>query len=308
MNIDEKEKQPLVSVIMGIYNQYHQKQLICAINSIREQTFKDFELIIYDDGSDEEPARFLQQAAKADSRIRLIRKSVNQGLAFSLNYCIQEARGKYLARMDADDISAPTRFMEEFEFLESHPEYGWVGCNAYVFSKTSVWGKWVMAEVPDKYNYLPFSPYIHPSVMFRREILTDENKYKVSRDTLRCEDYELFMRLFEQGFRGYNLQKELFYYRQGINDYRKRTMKNRIREAKIRAMHFPHMGIPKLKCILYTLRPVVTGVIPYPLIAFYKRHRLEEYQGDDNGTEDIQKSLCAYIDYLYGMGFEPSKK
>lgn len=299
---------PEISVIMGVYNQYHRKQLTCAINSIREQTFTNFEFIIYDDGSDEEPAAFLQKAAGADKRIRIIREEDNHGLAFSLNRCINEARGKYIARMDADDISVPERLQIEYDFLEKNPTWGWVGSNAYVFSKSNIWGKLLMAERPNQYNFLPFSPYIHPSVMFRREILDQyDGAYKVSKATLRCEDYELFMRLYQQGINGYNLRQELLFYRQGLDAYKKRTMKNRIREAWIRLSNFPKMKLPITKCVMYTLRPVVSAFIPYPIIAWYKKRRIKECEDSDNGTEDIQRQLRTYIDYLYKMGFEGSR-
>lgn len=303
---DAIEESPVISVIMGVYNQYHRKQLICAINSIRVQTFRNYEFIIYDDGSDDEPAAFLQKAVESDSRIRIIRESKNNGLAFSLNRCIKEARGKYIARMDADDISVPERFQTEYEYLESHPECGWVGSNAYVFSKDDVWGKMHMAETPDKYNFLPFSPYIHPSVMFRKSILDKYDAYKVSKATLRCEDYELFMRLFQQGIIGHNIQEELLFYRQGPDAYKKRSIKSRLREAKIRMINFPKMHLPFIKCFLYTLRPIASVFIPYPLIARYKKRRIRKYENSDTGTADIQGKLCTYINQLYSMGFERS--
>lgn len=294
---------PSVSVIMGVYNQYQKEQLICAVNSIRVQTFRDFEFIIYDDGSDTEPAEFLREAAESDDRIRLIREDKNNGLAYSLNRCISEARGKYIARMDADDISDPQRLQTEFDFLEANPEWSWVGCNAFVFSKTEIYGEMKRPEAPNQYDYLAFSPFIHPSVMFRSEALEKSGGYSTSRETLRCEDYDLFMRLYQRGMRGYNLQKALLYYRQGIEAYKKRSMKNRVREAKVRGTHFPKMDIPKAKCIAYTVRPVAAGFIPHRMIAWYKKQTVKERETDEYRTSDIQERLRAYNDYLYSMGF-----
>lgn len=302
MNENKGKSAPLISVIMGVYNQYNRKQLVCAVNSILIQTLKDFEFIIYDDGSDNEPAEFLQHLASTDRRIRIIREETNHGLAFSLNRCISEAKGKYLARMDADDISMPQRLMEEYCFLEEHPEYGWVGCNAYVFEHSRIWGVLRMAELPNQFNFLPFSPYIHPSVMFRKDVLEETSKYNISKETLRCEDYELFMRLYRQGERGYNLQRELLFYRQSSDSYKRRTMKNRIREMHIRARYFPQLNLPMSKCLIYTLRPVITGIIPYPMISCYKKWRLKERRKNDDGTEHIQADVGTYIDFLYRMG------
>lgn len=282
----EELKDPVVSVIMGVYNQYDETQLLSAVNSILTQTFRDFEFIIYDDGSDEEPAVYLKKLARQDKRIKIVRCEENHGLAFSLNRCITVAKGKYLARMDADDISLPSRLEEEVKFLEEHEEYDWVGCNAKVFDGRTIWGNRKMAEVPNQYNFLPFSPYIHPSVMFRRSLFESGSRYNVSEETLRCEDYELFMRLYQQGYRGYNIQKTLFLYREGITAYKRRTWKSRIREMNVRAKNFKLMDLPVTKRVLYILRPAVTVLVPYLLIACYKKIRMERLSREDNRNEE----------------------
>ena len=296
----QNERTPVVSVIMGVYNQYSEVQLLAAVNSILIQTFKDFEFIIYDDGSEAEPAALLQNLMTIDSRIRVIRCEENHGLAFSLNRCSNEAKGKYLARMDADDFSLPNRLEEEVKFLDEHPEYDWVGCNAKIFEGKRIRGTRIMAEEPNKYNFLPFSPYIHPTVMFRRSLFETGSSYNVSQETLRCEDYELFMRLYQQGYRGYNLQKILFLYREDVDAYRRRTCKSRLREVSIRRKHFCKMGLPWKKRVLYTFRPIMSMLIPYPLIAYYKKMRMKELSYGKNNEEEanVSRYVKAYIQSL----------
>lgn len=274
MATDYIDKEPVVSVIMGVYNQCNQVELLQAVNSILAQTFKDFEFIIYDDGSVEKSAEYIRNLIYLDRRIRVIRNEENMGLAFSLNQCIGEARGKYLARMDADDISLPDRLKREVDFLERHAEYAWVGSNAGVFDNETIWGTLVMAKEPNQYNFLPFSPFIHPTVMFRRELFAGGGGYEVAQETLRCEDYELFLRLYQQGLRGYNLQEELLLYRQSASSYKKRTWLTRWNEAKIRARYFQGMDIPKWMQLMYMSRPLATGLLPYPVVAYYKKKRL----------------------------------
>lgn len=297
-----------ISVIMGVYNQYNQIQLMQAVNSILVQSFSDFEFIIYDDGSDGKPAEYISNLAALDDRIRVIRNEENRGLAFSLNRCIGEARGKYLARMDADDISLPDRLQREYDFLEKHPEYAWVGTNAKVFEHENIWGTLVMAEEPNQYNFLPFSPFIHPSVMFRRELFEAGGGYEVAQETLRCEDYELFLRLYMQGLRGYNLQEVLFLYRQGISSYKKRTCRSRWNEAKIRARYFPKLQLPAAKQYLYIMRPVITALLPYWMIALYKKQRLRRLNGEERGRTGIYESLGAYTGFLYQLGSKGSPR
>ena len=117
----EFEKQ--VSVIMGVYNQWNREALQKAVKSILNQTLTDFEFIIYDDGSDPEVAGYIRELEKLDERIVLIGKEENHGLAFSLNMCIGAAKGKYIARMDADDIALPERLQVQYDFMEQHKEY-----------------------------------------------------------------------------------------------------------------------------------------------------------------------------------------
>ena len=300
------EKRPVVSVIMGVYNQFNQIELMHAVNSILVQTFTDFEFIIYDDGSADEAANYVRNLSQMDQRIRVIRGEQNKGLAFSLNQCIELARGKYLARMDADDISLPTRLEEEVHFLEQHPEYAWVGTNAKVFEHEKILGTMIMAKEPNQYNYLPFSPFIHPSVMFRRELFETGSRYQVSQETLRCEDYELFLRLYIQGLKGYNLQKVLFLYRQGEESYKKRTYVTRINEAKVRANYFPQLDLPRFKQWIYILRPIVTGVLPYRAVVEYKRIRLRRLKREADGRGTLYESLGTYTGFLYQLGTKRS--
>ena len=109
---------PEISVIMSIYNQKNRKRLEEAVTSILRQSFTDFEFIIYDDGSDRELAEYLCRYERMDKRVVVISNPENHGLAYSLNTCIHVARGKYLARMDDDDISAGNRLQVQYDFME----------------------------------------------------------------------------------------------------------------------------------------------------------------------------------------------
>lgn len=114
--MDERSA-PKVSVIMSIYNQWNSEYLDQAIMSILNQTFGDFEFIIYDDGSDPLICRLLEKYKQLDNRVVLIHSAENCGLAYSLNTCINVAKGKYLARMDDDDISDPERLAVQYNRL-----------------------------------------------------------------------------------------------------------------------------------------------------------------------------------------------
>ncbi len=280
---------PEISVIMGVYNQFNKKILLEAVNSILNQSFKDFEFIIYDDGSHPEAAMILNEVAKLDERIILIGQEQNHGLAFSLNACIEIARGKYIARMDADDISYPERLQKQKEFLENNPEFAWVGCNIEVCDETEIWGRRKMPEKPGARDYLKYSPYAHPTVMYRAEIFDTNQGYMDSREMLRCEDYEIFMRFREAGLRGANLQEYLFCYREDRESYEKRRVRYRLNEAKCRYRNFKKMGILFPFGWLFVLRPVVACLIPAGLLAWIKRKESSISQENDSEGEKSEK-------------------
>ncbi len=280
---------------MGVYNQWNQQILQEAVNSILNQSLKDLEFIIYDDGSHPAVAEYMQGLAKLDERIVLIGAQENHGLAFSLNACIDRAKGEYIARMDSDDISLPNRLEKQVRFLEHHPEYMWCGCNALVFDEKGVWGERNMPEVPVAEDYLRFSPYIHPSVMYRAQVFEENDGYKVSKETLRCEDYEIFMRLHKAGYRGYNMQESLFKYRENQESYGKRKFRYRVNEAKVRYRNFKEMGILFPKGWIQVLRPVAGGFIPTRLLAWLKRAEINKKQDAKKKHESKNGLLQPHI-------------
>lgn len=265
------DRKPQISVIMGVYNQWNRESLRQAVFSVLHQTFEDLEFIIYDDGSCLEAAVYIKELKELDPRIVLIGKEENHGLAFSLNACIDHARGKYIARMDADDVADAGRLQVQYSFMELHPEYAWCGCNARLFDENGVWGYRKMPEIPGYKDYLRYSPYIHPTVMYRRDIFEEIEGYRPGEQTLRCEDYEMFMRLCQHGLKGYNIQQFLFSYREDEKSFRKRKMKYRVNEARLRYRNFKEMKLLLPVGWLYVLRPVAGGLLPAGMTARLKR-------------------------------------
>lgn len=278
MNRDE---QPAISVIMSIYNQWNKAQLEEAVMSVLSQKFTDFEFIIYNDGSDKAVYEYLCKYARIDERIVLIDNPVNHGLAYSLNTCIDVARGKYLARMDDDDICTPDRLWVQHEYMEAHPEVAYIGSNAYLLDEKGNWGIRKMPENPGKQDFLRYSPFIHPTVMIRRSIFDGTTAYRSSKETWRCEDYELFMRLWKLGHRGCNIQKALLYYREDRNSYKKRKWKYRMDEMRLRYRNFSELRILYPLGWLYVIRPLLAGIVPSALTLgvkklYHKRERSHE--------------------------------
>lgn len=252
---------PEISVLMGIFNEKSRKHTAQAIDSVLSQTFTDFEFLICDDGSQEAFYQWLVAYCGKDARIRLLRNQKNKGLAAALNRCLRHASGEYVARMDADDISKKERFEKQAAFLRQHGEYALVGCNAWLIGRHGVWGRRRMEESPQKKSFLYTSPFIHPSVMIRREILAAMGGYDESPKALRAEDYELFMRLYARGCRGYNLQEELLCYREDQQAYARRRYRYRIHECRVRYDGFQKLGVLEGN-MRYVIKPLAVGLVP----------------------------------------------
>lgn len=261
---------PSISVLLCVYNP-NKEELYAAVESIINQSMKDWEMLLYDDGSHKEQENYIREIARTDKRIKYHRNEKHHSLAYGLNKLMKHASGKYIARMDGDDISHPKRFQKSFEFLETHPEYAWVGCNtSLIDSDGNVWGTRKMPETPEKNDFLRFSPYIHPAVMFRSHIVKFA-KYKKSDKMRRGEDYELFMRLHGEGQRGYNLQEELFFYREDVEDYKRRNFLCSLEEVRIRRRGFKRLQIEDKRRLLYTIKPLIVWAVPNSVILRLKK-------------------------------------
>ncbi len=266
-------KSPLVSVIMGVYN--CEMTLEDSINSILNQSFTDFEFIICDDASSDKSLEIISRCAQKDTRIRVLCNPVNSGLAPTLNKCIENAQGTYLARMDGDDISKKDRFQKQVDFLETHEEYAFCGASAELFDDEGVWGLRKCIEKPKPKDFLSVSPFIHPSTMFRKKAVVDAGLYKI-KNIGRSEDYELFMRLYAKGFIGYNFQDFLLTYREDKNCFTKRKTKYLFIESNIRYEGFKALNLLP-KGLPYVFRPIILGLLPSRFRTFlhkfkYKRN------------------------------------
>lgn len=265
---------PKVSVIMGIYNSKSYDYLEKAISSILNQTYKDFELIICDDGSTNECVAWAKEIVGADSRVRFIANEKNSGLPVTLNHCLEESKGEYIARMDDDDICSVERLERQMDFINTHPEYDIVGTNANICDENGViWGEYLLEEIPTKKSFLWNSPIIHASTIMKKSSLDEVNGYRVSKETMRCEDYDLFMRMFAKGMKAYTIQEKLYDIRV-VNDSTKkhRPMKTRIEEAIVRYKGFKEMGI-LMRGIPFIIKPILIGFIPANLFAKIKENQ-----------------------------------
>ena len=250
---------PKVSIILPAYNA--ENTIDRCMESIENQTFQDWELICCDDHSEDRTLNKLMEWQKKDSRIKVLSNQTNQKVAYTRNKCMQIAQGEYIAFIDDDDYCAPDRLEKQVAFLDQNPEYSFVGCNGFLFDEKGVWGQMNCAEKPQKEDFLWGACFINASLMVRAKDIREVGYFRVSKETRRTEDYDLFMRLYANGFYGYNLQEPLVYIYRGEKSYRKCKYRYRIDEAKIRYQNFKQLGLLPGN-FHYILKPLIVGLLP----------------------------------------------
>lgn len=260
-----------VSIIMGIYN--CADTLPEAIDSIVTQTYKNWELIMCDDGSKDDTYLIAEEYKKKyPEKIILIKNLENIGLNKTLNHCLKYATGDYIARMDGDDVSLPTRLEKEVQFLDANPDYAIVSCPMLYFDENGVFGSRDMIEYPTKYNFITGTPFCHAPCMVRAEAYRKVNGYSTDKKTLRAEDYNLWFRMYALGYKGHNLQEALYKMRDDMNAYHRRKLKFCINEVYVRWTGYKMLGLPA-KAYIYALRPVIGRLLPKSIYMYLHRRR-----------------------------------
>lgn len=207
--------EPTISVILPVFNAA--KYVRAALESVLAQSFGDLELLVIDDGSTDESLELIQQATQYDSRCRVISQQ-NRGIVFSCNHGIELARGKYIFRMDADDIARPRRLEHQIAYLRAHPECVAVGTRVMLIDPDDL----PIREMSDLRSHDEIDAahlrglggcIIHPTVGMRADALIRVGGYRPAYEW--AEDLDLFLRLAEVGQLA-NLPQVLLDYRQHL--------------------------------------------------------------------------------------------
>lgn len=264
-------KTPLISVIMGVYyTREDTSMLVNSVASILGQTVPDFEFLICDDGSTEKAAKVLDELAASDSRIRLLRHGDLFTLPQKLNFCLDNARGKYIARMDDDDWSYPYRFERQLSALESHRGIDFVGSSVEIWFNGVKTGEKTFPEFPAIRDFLFVQPFIHPALMFRSSVFST-HRYSEDKHCLLCEDYDLLLGLYSCSIAGMNISE--FLYRYTVDPSRKKKMRYRMNECVTRFRRFRELGLLP-RALPYVVKPVVVGMIPNKALNMIKQKTL----------------------------------
>jgi len=183
---------PLVSWLIPMYNNNDSARR--AIDSMLNQTYQNFEIIIVLDPSKEETNRLCEEYETRDNRVRVLKNETRLGIAGSLNKGLEFCKGKYIARMDADDYSYPERLEKQVKYMEQHPEIGLLGGNMQNIVEETKESYYAYSEIPDseeiKAKLLFGNCIMHPTILFRAEI-----KEKYQYPEMPAEDYAFYIEL-----------------------------------------------------------------------------------------------------------------
>lgn len=260
---------PLVSVIMGIYNTAD--SLPMSIQSILDQTYTNWELIMCDDCSTDNTYEVALEYAKKYDNIKVVRNKENKRLAYSLNHCLKYAQGEYVARMDADDICLPERFEKQVMFLNNNPEYMVVGSTIIPYDEEGDREPRMIKEYPVARDMKRGVTFFHPTIMMRKEGYDALEGYYVSHRTRKGQDLDMWFRFYAKGFKGYNIQEPLLKYHESLDDYKKKRnlsyswgmTKTALHGFKLN--HFPFYLYP------WAFKDTVSALLPRWLR--FKRHK-----------------------------------
>lgn len=262
--------QEKISIIMGIFN--CSQTLPKAIDSILAQTYENWELIMCDDCSTDDTFAIAKEyQEKYPDKIILIQNETNSHLAYSLNHCLKYATGKYVARMDGDDISVPERFEKQVNFLKSHPLVDLVGCCMQRFDGDTLGSIVSAIEKPDRYTLRNRIPFNHATIMTYKSVYDELGGYTVEKRTERAQDFDLWFKFFDAGFYGENIQEPLYCVRENLSAIKRRSFKIRWLTFETTKIGFKLLNYPKHWIIIEFFKVAVKSITPSWVVLIYRK-------------------------------------
>ena len=266
-----------VSFLMSVFNA--ERTLCHALDSLLAQTYTNWECILCDDAStDGSPAILQEYQKKYPQRFILLRNEVNKRLAYSLNRCLAIAKGEFVARMDADDLSCPERLEKQVAFLRSHPDIVLVGTAMQRFYDDGSFGAidTPRCEFPDYWEPHRSNVFNHATILAYKQVYDQLGGYTVLPRTVRGQDRDLWFRFLKAGFKGANMPDALYMVREDRDAIKRRTLKDYWISYQntifgYRLLHYPwHWYIKPTLGLL-------KAFVPYHLVQLYrsfqKRHK-----------------------------------
>ena len=261
---------PKVSIIMAVYN--GEEFLQDSILSVLNQTYKNFEFVIVNDGSTDNTAKILEEFSKNDSRIKIVNNIENIGLTKSLNRGIRESVGEYIARLDAGDLSTPDRIEREVDFLNKNKDIGLVGSWMQIIDtegKTVEEVKYPTEDEIIRHDLIGYNPFVHSSIMFRRGVGQKAGFYNEVYKY--AQDYNFYFQLLPHT-KFSNIPACLVKYRRYPNSITMTKNREQIKFAnRARALAIESGLYSKLN-YMFVVRSFLISLLPSKIKFFVKKH------------------------------------
>ncbi len=257
-----------LSILLSVHN--GKRYVREAIQSILTQTYRDFEFLIVDDGSTDGSSEILDEMAKTDARVRIIKNETNLGLTKSLNRALRQAQGIYVARMDGDDVARPERLKKQIAFLEAHQEIAMIGtAYEWIDENGNVIGQKKVAIDPDELHRMLIrtNPFLHGSIMIRKEILDRAGGYDERYN--KAQDYDLWLRL-SKTCKFANLPEVLMQKRMTKNMISFKNEREQIRYALKARVAALNRGDYPMWCAIYLLKPFLATILPTSFVRWVR--------------------------------------
>ena len=257
-----KRDNETVSVIMAVYN--CEETVGEAIESILNQTYKDIQLVICNDCSADNTAQVVKEYAdKYPDKIVSIENETNMKLPYSLNHCLEYATGKYIARMDGDDYSYPERFEAQVNYLKEHEDVDLVGCEMDIYNGKEVVGRATAKNKPGLDDVI-WSPFKHATIMTYAYVYEELGGYSLEKRAIRVEDADLWIRFYEKGLVGENINEAYYRVLEDENTISRRKLKDRINGIKTIRFAIDTLGLSK-KVLIIPILKLPVALIPRPV-------------------------------------------
>ncbi|NQV89889.1 glycosyltransferase [Candidatus Uhrbacteria bacterium] len=265
-----------ISVIMSVYN--GERFLRDAVLSVLAQNEQDLELLLVDDASSDSTSLIIKELAQEDSRIRILTNSTNLGLTKSLNIALAHAQGKYIARLDADDIALPNRFTKQLEFLNTHSDidvlgtaYIWIDESGSVIDHPST-----ITDSDELHRTLPrFNPFLHSSIMMRKRVLDHVGGYDETYK--KAQDYDLWLRL-SSSHRFANLPEVLTQKRLTKDMISYASERSQLRHAVRARRAALKRGDYPMWYFIYIFKPLIASILPLSVVRWVRIHLFKQHQ------------------------------
>ena len=279
---------PLVSVVMPVFNR--ENYVAEAIDSILAQTFSDFEFIIVDDGSQDRSPEIIREYERRDDRVRFLRQERNMGVSFARNRGIAAAGGEYIAFMDSDDVSLPTRLEQQFRFLQENPEIGAVGVPTKMVNHDMTTTLGSIRTGPRQHAPIVLSVFsgaislMSGNLMIRRQLLQAVGGFAT--DMRHGEEADLFTRLLLQTRIRYANLSEILYVQ-------------RWHDSNTSSQSVPVAAIQKNAYTRRSLNMLWDEVTDETLMRFRRMRRKQKLNWSDRraAKKDLKRLIESLIDH-----------